>query len=1610
MLRLKSLILTSLIMLAVVAANGQKLRMNNGHSYRFAISRADMASIERGAPVTPAMLGRPDRVMEADEMERAAETAPTGLWVFARQQGNSLITTVVNRPPFRVHIAGERTVSEKNRILVIMADTDNVVVDDARVWLVRYGNQGKITRLTELKYCAQDMAYSATKLCKSNRQYGIEIEWRGYVTTYEIRDEGFRPRHYGPQVKRADRPQLNQNASWLVTDKNRYRPSELVRWKAVMIDQKGRPVRKQFTLMVNNKLIAADLTSNENGALDGSFLLTDSLDLKLDRYFMLRVAANSGVETRLPILYQDYELRSLRAKASVDSATVAWGGTYMLHINATDEKGDPMPEAQVTVSCRFRNADRIYREQQSFSRLLTDTVRGRLTNGQYTLAIPTDTWPRADLLAELSWQLRTPEGEQRSGSILLNYRKNLSDENLATADLYIHTINTADSVTFRIPSIGHQFRWAIYKNGRLADTGRDTTLCWSRAESRDAKYDLFATTTHKVEPQTQHATIRHFAQALNVTVLQPEEVEPGQEVDITVRVTDAKGRPVANADLTALSGTVKLNRYITKPEEWQTRMKESFPEWSYLVKAGRRTFEDSKPLTDPHLRQELGVDTVAFNRLAEADTITMLGVRSASGAQVVPLLVDKGKLKPFGMLFIDGELVYSAFVSERYAFSLNRGRHDFRFVTDSAIYSAEVRLPEPVDTKLWIAIPAASHLQTKLDDNTRKLYIARQAEATATIIPHAYQGVPYITYNGRITPLINGQQTVLGHPYISAVYAEQAFDQVVNQMTFYPGGNTVSVWPYERIVECVPNIVKTKEQRFMLQQPPTDDSLATEKELFRLCLERTDQYRSNFSLNIAQKPVNQNILTANADYNHRPINICYKPADLSDDFDNWSITSGRYPRFAFEHGRAYDVVILYPDSRYRALTVHTVPDSILYIDISFDSLSCRAASNLSLELENRIRHILETQNSRKETYSPFRPIGIEEEDFVENNYTMAKAVREPSRLAYGSMAKSVTMMDMSAENAIAAPEETSVEEEIVTMRSNFADVAYWQPGLTTDRNGQVTFRVSYPDDVTEWQECFVAIKGRQRGWAESRVRARKTETAKLNMPRFAIEGDSVGAVGIGQDLKAGTSTVDTIFATAGLDSLCMEYTYGRDGEHRCIPVYRRGIEAINASFNLVDNDTSLTLSYNPQWGPMQVNVYDDCREMLLKDVEKLAENDWCQANDYLAIRLMALRLLPQTTENTKKAEKLEKLILANRKENGTWSWWGTQGPTSLTTTATVLQLFGSDGVNEQLLAYLLDVVDKSLNRGNWATLIQVAKIYDIIDFHSSAIRVAKMVNADSLKSAELRLDRALILDEEPRFDTIRRETYTQGEYYSLNPNARDCWFFGAYEQIETTLKAYKYYQSHGPAERLKPIRRWLLQYVRRSGFMSERLSLSIIRTLWNDRPIEAQDLLHQLTVDGHVVTRLPYSVTVDHPVAVSTKGRRDFYISAEQTRWERQPEPQGNGMTISADIRPTQDPNFIEMHVTVRLDHDAEHVVVTVPIPAGCTYADEGRWYRGESGREQYRDRVNIFLEQCTAGEHRFVVKLNARYPGRYTVNPAQVKLIEFPVFNANSSMTQWTR
>lgn len=89
------------------------------------------------------------------------------------------------------------------------------------------------------------------------------------------------------------------------------------------------------------------------------------------------------------------------------------------------------------------------------------------------------------------------------------------------------------------------------------------------------------------------------------------------------------------------------------------------------------------------------------------------------------------------------------------------------------------------------------------------------------------------------------------------------------------------------------------------------------------------------------------------------------------------------------------------------------------------------------------------------------------------------------------------------------------KKEAREKRGDFRDTAYWNPTILTDENGEAKVELQLPDNLTTWRATARAhTLETSVGSGVNKVLARKKLLARLALPRFFVEGDTVSLGGI----------------------------------------------------------------------------------------------------------------------------------------------------------------------------------------------------------------------------------------------------------------------------------------------------------------------------------------------------------------------------------------------------------------------------------------------------------------------------------------------------------------
>ncbi|MDH5379753.1 MAG: carboxypeptidase-like regulatory domain-containing protein, partial [Cyclobacteriaceae bacterium] len=337
------------------------------------------------------------------------------------------------------------------------------------------------------------------------------------------------------------------------------------------------------------------------------------------------------------------------------------------------------------------------------------------------------------------------------------------------------------------------FSWFLYKQNTEIGRGYTDSLYMEVKEKSDVPYFLSLQYIWGGQVKKDNYQIPLATKKLNLQVLGPKKVFPGQETEFVVKVTDYKGKPVKNVDLTAFSMTSK---FVNAP-----------PGLPYLGKGyrskkviNRFSFEEmNEKFQDIELDYQkwkviAGLDSIAYYKfLYPGDSIYRYEYPMENGiTQFSPFVVEEGKLQKIYYVYVDSRPVYFGWFSNvsPYSFPVSPGLHQLEIRTSDALYVVKnLRFNE--GKKLVFSFSGKDTIQwiTKTDKNNWEIEKEERERAMKYIFPYRnnWEGnLAYLEQDGMITVLNrdpNKRFVNFGMGAVGPVFPKEVQFNILNNYT-----------------------------------------------------------------------------------------------------------------------------------------------------------------------------------------------------------------------------------------------------------------------------------------------------------------------------------------------------------------------------------------------------------------------------------------------------------------------------------------------------------------------------------------------------------------------------------------------------------------------------------------------------------------------------------------------------------------------------------------------------------------------------------------------------------------------------------------------------------
>lgn len=681
---------------------------------------------------------------------------------------------------------------------------------------------------------------------------------------------------------------------------------------------------------------------------------------------------------------------------------------------------------------------------------------------------------------------------------------------------------------------------------------------------------------------------------------------------------------------------------------------------------------------------------------------------------------------------------------------------------------------------------------------------------------------------------------------------------------------------------------------------------------------------------------------------------------------------------------------------------------------------------------------------------PFETMGKLNPEEVDN-LTILKATEGAA--IYGAMAANGVIIIKTKKGNTAVAETGDLAPQQQTMRSNFSDVGFWQPRLLTDENGNATFTVKFPDDITNWKARVIAMNGRkQNGYAETSIKSFKTLSANFVSPLFAVSGDSIKVLGklmnytpieekvsrrfvyngkelANEQINVKNSHIDTLtIAVNGTDSLRFEYTLKQengyfDGEARKLPVAAAGVKETKGYFAALLRDTTISYAFDKKLGNITLRAEASVFPTLLDEMTKLRNYEYL-CNEQLASKLKALLLekkvrayLNEPFKHEKDINTILKKLKQNRTPQCTWGWWPNSNEEmwiSLHATEALLEAekagYPSDLDKKRLYAYLANKMAMPANYGQLAILKLIYLLDDKNYIKDWVLAIEKIkttqkpVLYDRLQLMRLKQLAGLKVNVDSLL-AIKKETMFGNAYWGEeNSNFWD-------NSIQNTILAYQILKAAGQAAaELDKLQRYFLEQRKDGQWRNTYESSLILETILPELLVANQKQIPTaIKVNQETISKFPFSqiLSATDAVTLSKTGGMPVYFTAYQQFQNTKPEKMGKDFTVNtsfvqkgASVRQLKAGTLAALKVEVEVRADADYVMIEIPIPAGCSYENKLQSFWGvETHREYFKEKTSIFCTKLKQGKYTFTIDLMPRYSGSYVLNPAKVEMMYFPVF-----------
>ena len=260
------------------------------------------------------------------------------------------------------------------------------------------------------------------------------------------------------------------------------------------------------------------------------------------------------------------------------------------------------------------------------------------------------------------------------------------------AKLQCNTVRTADSIHIQISNPAKiPFHYSIYKNNRKIKEGYgEKNISFHEKSNQRKGYFLFLNYIWGGVAQEDTYEIPFKSKTLNIKVLEPKIISPGQNSEIELLVTDTEGKPVKNVDITAYSLNKKFNYQAPQPPNFSKENNRTALINSFHIASINRT--SNTVLDYQYWKRQARIDSIAYYQfIYPQDSLYRFELDTENQTtEFAPFVFSDGYPIAIHSIYVDYSPIYLSWTTKQpYSFPISAGKHHISIRTAHNSYTLD---------------------------------------------------------------------------------------------------------------------------------------------------------------------------------------------------------------------------------------------------------------------------------------------------------------------------------------------------------------------------------------------------------------------------------------------------------------------------------------------------------------------------------------------------------------------------------------------------------------------------------------------------------------------------------------------------------------------------------------------------------------------------------------------------------------------------------------------------------------------------------------------------------------------------------------------------------